>query len=111
MAHGEGAVMPSRKKVFDMFGGKCAYCGKKIEYDNFHVDHIVPKKAGGHKDPDNVFPSCPDCNNFKCDRSIEEFRERIENIMSENIATRMMAKYYGTRRRRIVFLFEEIDNG
>lgn len=103
--------MPSRKTVYEMFGGRCAYCGESLDFENFHIDHIFPKSLGGKKDDDNVFPSCPDCNNYKCDLSIEEFREKISSPPQKNIHIRMMTKYYKQRSTPITFYFEEKGNG
>jgi 5-methylcytosine-specific restriction endonuclease McrA len=38
-------------------------CGKRVDRKNYHVDHIVPIKAGGDEwDLDNLELSCPECN-------------------------------------------------
>ena len=36
----------TRLKVYLMYDGHCAYCGKDIEYKDMQVDHIVPKNRG-----------------------------------------------------------------
>lgn len=33
----------TRLKVYRMYDGHCAYCGRTIEYKDMQVDHIVPK--------------------------------------------------------------------
>lgn len=33
-----------RLKVYNKYGGRCAYCGREIEYKDMQVDHIVPKQ-------------------------------------------------------------------
>lgn len=103
--------MPGRKKVYEMFGGRCAYCGKPIKFEAFHIDHIVSKIYGGTRSDDNVYPACVDCNIFKSSRTLSEFRERIENVQAENIATRIMSKYYGVEMKPITFYFEELRDG
>lgn len=35
-----------RQKVYHMFDGHCAYCGKLIRYDEMQVDHVVAKNRG-----------------------------------------------------------------
>lgn len=32
-----------RLRVYKMYDGHCAYCGKSIKYEDMQVDHIVPK--------------------------------------------------------------------
>ena len=31
-----------REAVYDKYNGHCAYCGKKIEYKEMQVDHLIP---------------------------------------------------------------------
>ena len=33
-----------RIRIYNKYDGRCAYCGKKIEYKDMQVDHIVPFK-------------------------------------------------------------------
>ena len=35
-----------RKIVYDKYNGHCAYCGKKIDYKEMQVDHLIPKRTG-----------------------------------------------------------------
>src|SRR5438067_254264 len=79
-----------RECVFNKYGGRCAYCGCKIQWSTFTVDHIYCKndyKKNGFlipngmslSDMDNLNPSCASCNSYKCYFSLEEFRENLEN--------------------------------
>jgi len=99
-----------RMWYYNLLGGRCAYCGCNLDINDFHIDHVIPKSKGG-KTPYNTVPSCSDCNLFKRDSTLEEFRNRIENIHSLNISTRMMGKYYGVKKRKIKFYFEGVING
>jgi len=75
-----------RKIVFDKYNGKCAYCGCKIEYTNFHVDHIIALNRGYHRDEiekgsgkvENLNPSCISCNSSKSNFTIERWRSELE---------------------------------
>lgn len=52
-----------RQVVYVRDGGVCMKCGKKVDKDNFHVDHIIPISAGGDEwDLANLELSCPECN-------------------------------------------------
>lgn len=93
-----------------MYGGRCAYCGEEIAFEDFHIDHVVPKARGG-KDHLNTFPACRDCNIFKCDNDLEGFRERLENLPYKNINTRLLAKYSGVKKHPIKFYFERAKDG
>lgn len=66
-----------RSKVFDKYESHCAYCGQRIAFDKFQVDHLKPKMRGGTDDISNLMPACARCNRWKATYSIEEFREEI----------------------------------
>lgn len=75
-----------REIIFDKFNGHCAYCGCVIEYNKFHVDHIIPLRRGykrgevekGTSHIDNLFPACVSCNTSKSDFKIETWRKELE---------------------------------
>lgn len=48
--------------VYKMHGGMCGVCRDFVEYDNFHVDHIVPLAKGGQHGYINVQPAHSFCN-------------------------------------------------
>jgi len=99
-----------RLKVYNKYGGHCAYCGKKIEYRDMQIDHVFPKRLDGlfewsdevkKQRPvdidsfDNLMPSCRTCNHYKRAVPIEEFRrmmltlhERIEKIYIVKVAVK-----------------------
>ena len=90
----------TRKAVYDKFGGRCAYCGKEIKYDDMQVDHFIPlaKSIYGIKEEaervrqmfadgtidgiDNLMPSCRACNFYKGCGNIEQFRTKIKTQLS-----------------------------
>lgn len=67
-----------RKQVFNLTGGKCAYCDTQLvesggEQDQFCVEHVVPASMGGPNHLVNYVPSCRSCNNSKGDRHVLYF--------------------------------------
>lgn len=62
-----------REKVWCITIGRCFYCNEDIDRDNFHVDHIVPKAAGGPDHLSNYVPACARCNSSKSDKPFAEF--------------------------------------
>lgn len=50
------------QKAYDYFGGRCAYCGKSIDFLKTEFDHFVPIKLGGKTHPNNMLPCCHKCN-------------------------------------------------
>lgn len=75
-----------REQIHAKYGGKCAYCGKDIEYKQMQLDHIhcqnrfVNGETKGILDInniDNLNPSCRRCNFRKSTFTVEQFREQI----------------------------------
>lgn len=72
-----------RFQVYNKYGGHCAYCGKKIEYKDMQVDHIIPQRMlygmdRQHVDNiENLNPSCRRCNHYKRAHSLETYRGLI----------------------------------
>lgn len=95
-----------RKIVYDKFNGHCAYCGCKIEFGGFVVDHFLAVAKGGKNNIDNLFPSCELCNAKKFDLGIEDFRKELCNLPNENYPKlKILKKYYYIRPKRNNFLF------
>ena len=72
-----------RKKIYQKFGGRCAYCGHLPP--GLTLDHIKPVSKGGTWRLENLYPACYDCNKAKSSLSIEQFREAINsNLIKKN---------------------------
>lgn len=72
-----------REKVYQKYNGRCAYCGKEIEYKDMQVDHFVPLEGyreKGTNDFDNLMPACRRCNHYKRANSLEGWRKMLESI-------------------------------
>lgn len=54
----------------DIYGHRCAYCGKQSE--RLTMDHIVPVSKGGNHALSNLVPACPHCNSTKNARTPDE---------------------------------------
>ncbi len=80
-----------RKKVYDKFGRRCAYCGEKFELKDMQVDHVKSIRQGGTDDFDNLFPSCRSCNHYKRSMDLEGFREYLKTL-HERIAKNYIVK-------------------
>lgn len=102
--------MGKRETVFNILGGKCFYCGCELDFNNFHMDHFKAKSIGG-KIADNLVPSCADCNLFKSNLDIEDFRAKISLLPAEKYHARMMCKYFDVKEKPIKFYFEEVGYG
>lgn len=63
-----------RTNVYTRDKFKCQYCNQKFSYDELTYDHVVPKRAGGERDWENIVTACEPCNNRKGGRSCDEAR-------------------------------------
>lgn len=106
-----------RQRVYEKFGGRCAYCGCDCEYHSFHIDHITPKRRYKHNYKDhlpkgsdeesNLFPSCSSCNCVKSDMCIESFRDQIRSRLHVLNNSKSFTEYRLVKRYGLVF---ELDN-
>jgi len=52
---------------------KCYYCGCELTDKNRTLDHMYPRRWGGISIPENLIPSCKNCNRDKMDMSYDQF--------------------------------------
>jgi len=51
-----------RKVIWYRDGRRCRYCSKKLHYEKFHLDHILPLSHGGNDYVFNLCAACSRCN-------------------------------------------------
>jgi len=44
-----------RRRVYEKYGGRCAYCGQPIAYRDMQVEHLVPLAKGGASDKIQIY--------------------------------------------------------
>ena len=54
----------SRQALYDRAGGKCEYCGRKIEYHEMQLHHVVPASMNGTNNPHNLMCLCSECHHL-----------------------------------------------
>lgn len=118
-----------RRVVFEKYKGKCAYCGIKLEYDNFHVDHINAKfrkstqselskwtngsRLKGRDTMCNYNPSCVSCNCSKSTFTIEKWREQLslkkDRIKRDSSTYNILLRFKQIKESTspIIFYFEK----
>ena len=101
-----------RRKVYAMYGGHCAYCGREIDIKEMQVDHVQAVYLGGKDELPNYRPACRQCNFYKSTMSVEGLREQLGLIVGrlEKFFTFRLALAYGLIRltgRSVKFYFEE----
>lgn len=105
-----------RQKVFQKYGGKCAYCGCELQ-KRWHADHIEPivrdskwnrdkcrfEQTGTCRKPENETlenynPACASCNILKGSFQLADFRRIIGqfiNSLNQYSNQYKFAKKYG----------------
>ncbi len=109
----------TRQKVYEKYNGRCAYCGRKIEYKDMQVDHFVAKRGWneqGTDDISNLMPSCRMCNHYKRANTLETFRIYIQEIprkLRNNYIYKVGVAYGNVieNEKPIEFYFERLKGG
>lgn len=63
----------TRRHLFAAFGGRCGYC---LTAAADHLDHLVPRAAGGTNSRFNLIPACTPCGQSKGALSVTEWVTR-----------------------------------
>ena len=61
-----------RNAIYIAFGGNCFYTGRKVDFNEMHIDHIIPRKEGGTNCIENYVLSCAEINLKKTGRKLTE---------------------------------------
>ena len=63
-----------RERIIKEKGRRCVYCGAGPLYRRaLHLDHLVPKSAGGSDAAHNRVPSCAACNIRKGSKDVRTY--------------------------------------
>jgi len=63
-----------RRHLFEVYGHTCAYC---LTAPADHLDHLVPRAAGGTNSRFNLVPACTPCGQSKGALSVAEWVARL----------------------------------
>jgi len=72
--------------VYRRSGGRCHYCGARLNPFKFQVEHMTPSSQGGGNAIENLTASCAGCNGKKMAKDVEEFRHWLLNRVMLDIA-------------------------
>lgn len=62
--------------AYSIYGyNNCVYCGRKLTKETRTLDHVWPRRWGGLSIPDNLVPSCSNCNSKKNSMTLEQYNE------------------------------------
>jgi 5-methylcytosine-specific restriction endonuclease McrA len=62
----------TRRNIYEHYGHRCCYCGKRFPTSELNLDHVVPRSRGGATSWDNIVTSCIPCNLRKSDKTPKE---------------------------------------
>ena len=57
----------TKNATYKRCGGVCAHCGKKLEFKQATIEHVIPLAKGGKNKAENFVILCEDCNKAKSD--------------------------------------------
>lgn len=67
-----------RKLIWELFGGRCAYCHASVALDEMTIDHIIPQSEFESVEEadvtENLCLCCRVCNVYKGSLSLSDFR-------------------------------------
>ena len=104
-----------RRSVYNLTGGRCAYCGQELAFRDIQVDHVVPLHLGGADEAFNMFPACRSCNHYKRGMELERWRAQLEAIpatLARDCYTYRQGVRFGLVKpvpQKVEFYFEKIS--
>ncbi len=57
-----GRIAESDRKLLKRAAFSCEYCGESVLDGGWHLDHVLPRSAGGSNEPGNLAVACSRCN-------------------------------------------------
>lgn len=90
----------ARRSVYVRDGGACRYCGKWLNYDQFTLDHVLPRIKGGTHEQYNLVVCCMECNQKKRCLTLEEAQMELRpfpSLKQQREARRHMYNWYSRK--------------
>lgn len=82
-----------RKVMYSVYDGKCFYTGRQIEFEDMHIDHILPIATGGKNCIENYVLTCGYINIKKTDKTDNLFVERVSLINKMLFSEKVVSEY------------------
>ena len=67
----------TRRNIYEHYGYRCCYCGKKFTTVELNLEHVLPRSRGGQSTWSNIVTSCIPCNLKKRDMTPHEAGMRL----------------------------------
>lgn len=68
-------VKLTKKEILRRDNYTCQYCGRHLPF--LTVDHVVPRRLGGHHTWNNLVAACPSCNHRKGGRTLDQAKMNL----------------------------------
>jgi hypothetical protein len=93
-----------RDQVVLRAGNRCEYCqlSQLGQEATFHIDHVLPRAAGGQTVPDNLALACVSCSLRKWARETATDPDSGEKVPLFNRRTQVWAEHFRWEGERIV---------
>ena len=69
-----------KRRVYNMYEGRCAICGEPVSRKKMTISHKTPLSKGGNNGIENLMLACWTCNHMKNNLELEEFFQKVEQI-------------------------------
>ena len=92
----------TRKIIYKQSGGRCAICGKQIDFNEMELDHINPISLGGNSNQSNLQCCCVSCNRMKGNLPPEEFNTKTISIFMWQMDKRYHSKLSWKMANKII---------
>lgn len=73
--------------VYEKTGGRCWYCATfHRPFDNWQIEHQLPRARGGSDDLGNLVLACQECNVQKGKKTVDEYRRALQGKLENRIS-------------------------
>lgn len=97
-------VKLTKREILRRDNYTCQYCG--FQTSHLTIDHVIPRRLGGHHDWENLVAACPACNHRKGGRTAEQAQMHLLHIPTEppTSALYIFSRHIGPNRDWLPFI-------
>lgn len=99
--------LPKIQTILNKTNSRCAYCGRSLKPVYATRDPLLPISRGGKNGAYNLIASCSQCNDFKADLTLDEFRLGCIKLFNSKWPDRCHSLYnWFSSLNQVKFYFE-----
>ena len=91
------------RAIYEKHKGKCAICGRKIEFSDGDIDHKKPLAKGGSDRPSNLQWLCHRCNKLKGSRRTNAQTRKLLGVKKKTAKKRTTKKKTTKRKPKSIW--------